>query len=117
MMTPIIRPRVQQTDPVRFSTHPKMTPTNPLHSRTAPVAAVIFGLAAFGISMVFGPEYSGFTAGLLNIALLIGALIVFDAFVLTRSDSLVEIIEKGNVAYAIYLGLVVVAFAVCLTGL
>ena len=87
-------------------------PSGRFHSRLAPWLLLAVGVVALAVSMVTLPEYSQFTAGALNVALLFGALVVFDVLILRRSDTLLEIVEQKNVAYGVYLGLVAVAIAI-----
>lgn len=84
-------------------------------SRGAAVLLPLLGLVLFGLAVVFIPTFSGFAAAVFKGALVIALGVAFDAFVLRESDTLTEIVRKGNVAYAVFFGLVIVAIGIAVS--
>ena len=67
--------------------------------------------------MVFLPEYSTLTALAIKVAVVILGGVAYDVFVLQESNTFEEIIEKQNIAYALHLGAVYVAFGLAVGAL
>lgn len=86
-------------------------------SRLSPLVLLIAAVAVFVLSMVFMPQYSSFTAGLIKLALVIGGSVAFDVFVLRNSNTFEQIVEKQNVAYAVFFGAVIIALGAAVSTL
>ena len=84
-------------------------------SRTAALVLAVLGLGLYLASATVVPGLSGFAAGVLKGALVIGLAVAFDALVLRSSDTCTEIVERRNVAYAVFFGLVVVAIGIAVS--
>lgn len=63
---------------------------------------LILGIAIFALSMIYIPEYSSFTAGILKAAVGITLFYLFDKYALKEVDTIDEL-KKGNIAYSLFL--------------
>lgn len=90
---------------------------NPFQSRLSPLFFFFLAIAVFIVSMVVAPEYSSFTAIAIKLALVVAAGVAYDVFVLRNSDTFTEIIVNRNVAYALHLGAVYIAFGLAVGAL
>jgi hypothetical protein len=88
---------------------------NTFQARIPTLALAIVGFLAFALSVIYVPTFSGFAAGAFKGALVIALSVAFDAFVLRRSNTFEQIVERQNVAYAVFFGLVVLAVAVAVS--